>query len=237
MAWCFLDAKPLSDPMLTYCELDPLEYISVEFNHNLNIFIQENAFENVVRKLAAILPRHQYVKMVLVLDTLSHEREELHILVIICWNSFKCTPLCTGRDYINGLAQDYSNSSALTMELLQSCAKPSIYLYIMDDIQLSIIILTWSLSLEYPWHQICWVRWYMRFYHFVQVANNQVLSYQEKMIIFPPAQNVLKPYLASLSQCIINETFTFFSCSICSVQKPECLHPVCRCWRLLLWQP
>ena len=67
MAWRFLGAKPLSDPMLTYCELDPLEYISVKFNHNLNIFIQENAFENVVRKLAAILPRHQYVKMVLVL--------------------------------------------------------------------------------------------------------------------------------------------------------------------------
>ena len=30
--------------------------------------------------------------------------------------------------HINGLAQDYSNSSALEMELLQSCAKPSIYI-------------------------------------------------------------------------------------------------------------
>ena len=28
--------------------------------------------------------------------------------------------------YIDGLVQDYSNSSALAMELLQSCAKPSI---------------------------------------------------------------------------------------------------------------
>ena len=29
--------------------------------------------------------------------------------------------------YIDGLVQDYSNSSVLAMELLQSCTKPSIY--------------------------------------------------------------------------------------------------------------
>ena len=36
----------------------------LQWNHNRNsyIFIQENAFENVVRKLAAILSRPQYVK-------------------------------------------------------------------------------------------------------------------------------------------------------------------------------
>ena len=33
---------------------------------------------------------------------------------------------CFDRDYIDGLVQDCSNSSALAMELLQSCAKPSI---------------------------------------------------------------------------------------------------------------
>ena len=32
-----------------------------------------------------------------------------------------------GQYYIDGLVQDYSNSSVLAMELLQSCAKPSIY--------------------------------------------------------------------------------------------------------------
>ena len=32
--------------------------------------------------------------------------------------------------YINGLVQDCSNSSALAMELLQSCTKPSIYAYV-----------------------------------------------------------------------------------------------------------
>ena len=31
--------------------------------------------------------------------------------------------------YIDGLAQDCSNSSGLAMELLQSCTKPSICLY------------------------------------------------------------------------------------------------------------
>ena len=29
--------------------------------------------------------------------------------------------------HIDGLVQDYSNSNALAMELLQSCTKPSIY--------------------------------------------------------------------------------------------------------------
>ena len=32
--------------------------------------------------------------------------------------------------YIDGLAQDCSNSIALTMELLQSCAKPAICLQV-----------------------------------------------------------------------------------------------------------
>ena len=32
--------------------------------------------------------------------------------------------------YIDGLVQDCSNSSALALELLQSCTKPSMYTYI-----------------------------------------------------------------------------------------------------------
>ena len=35
--------------------------------------------------------------------------------------------------YIDGLVQDCSNSSALAMELLQSCTKPSIYTLITLD--------------------------------------------------------------------------------------------------------
>ena len=33
-------------------------------------------------------------------------------------------------NYIDGLVQDCSNSSALAMELLQSCTKPSMYLFL-----------------------------------------------------------------------------------------------------------
>ena len=40
--------------MMEYCLLDPKEQISVKFNRNSNIFIQENAFENVVCEMASI---------------------------------------------------------------------------------------------------------------------------------------------------------------------------------------
>ena len=41
--------------MMAYCQWDPQEQTSVKFNKNVNIFIQENAFQNVVCKMAAIL--------------------------------------------------------------------------------------------------------------------------------------------------------------------------------------
>ena len=40
----------------------PVHEIQWNLNPNSNIFIQENAFENVVWKMAAILSRHQWVK-------------------------------------------------------------------------------------------------------------------------------------------------------------------------------
>ena len=61
MACRLASAKPLSEPMLEYCWLDPREQTSVKINQNLYISIQENAFENVVRKIAAILSRPQCV--------------------------------------------------------------------------------------------------------------------------------------------------------------------------------
>ena len=62
MACRLVGAKPLSEPMLEYCYLDPWEQTSVKSYRNLNIFIQENACENVVWKMAAILSRPQCVK-------------------------------------------------------------------------------------------------------------------------------------------------------------------------------
>ena len=53
MACRLFGAKPLPEPMLTYCQLDRQEQTSVIFqNQSSNIVIQENAFENVVCKMA-----------------------------------------------------------------------------------------------------------------------------------------------------------------------------------------
>ena len=41
--------------------------------------------------------------------------------------------------YIDGLAQDYSNPSALTMELLRSCTKPSIGAKLCGDHRVQLI--------------------------------------------------------------------------------------------------
>ena len=54
MACRLTGAKPLSEPMLPYCQLDHKEYISVKFHLKLKYVIQENAFETVVCEMAAI---------------------------------------------------------------------------------------------------------------------------------------------------------------------------------------
>ena len=42
--------------MLAHCQMDLWKQISVNLNQNMTIFIQENEFQNIVFKLAAILP-------------------------------------------------------------------------------------------------------------------------------------------------------------------------------------
>ena len=59
MACHLAGAKPLSEPMLEYWTL--VNKLQWNVDKNLCIFIQENAFENVVWKMAAILPRPQWV--------------------------------------------------------------------------------------------------------------------------------------------------------------------------------
>ena len=61
MACRLLGAKPLSEPMLAYCILDPTEHILMNFFQNSKVFIQGNTLENVVCVMAAILSRLQYV--------------------------------------------------------------------------------------------------------------------------------------------------------------------------------
>ena len=61
MACRLLGVKPLSKPMLRYCQLDPQVLTSVKFESKYKIFIHENAFENIVSEMAAILSREERV--------------------------------------------------------------------------------------------------------------------------------------------------------------------------------
>ena len=47
MACCLLGAKPLSEPMLPFCQLDPKEYVSVKFYSKFESFMKGNALANV----------------------------------------------------------------------------------------------------------------------------------------------------------------------------------------------
>ena len=61
MACRLFGAKPLSEPMLGYCQLNPLNKIQWIFNRNTNLFIHENASQNIVCQKAAILSRGRWV--------------------------------------------------------------------------------------------------------------------------------------------------------------------------------
>ena len=50
MACRLFGANPFSKPMLGYCQLDRQEQTSMKFESYSTIFIQENAYENVVRQ-------------------------------------------------------------------------------------------------------------------------------------------------------------------------------------------
>ena len=64
MACHLFGAKPLPEPMLTYCEMYPKKQTSVkcESKYKTFLFIHENEFENIVCKILAILSRGRQVK-------------------------------------------------------------------------------------------------------------------------------------------------------------------------------
>ena len=62
MACRLFGAKPLSEPMLTYCQLNTQEQIPRSFIRYSKIFNEDNAFENGVYKLATILSQPQRTK-------------------------------------------------------------------------------------------------------------------------------------------------------------------------------
>ena len=59
MAYCLIDAKPLSEPMLEYCQLDKLQWNS---NQNTKLFIHENAFKNAVCQTGSHFVLGEWVK-------------------------------------------------------------------------------------------------------------------------------------------------------------------------------
>ena len=62
MACLLVGARPISEPMLEYCQLDPWEQASVKFQSNLYIFfILESATENILCEMVAILFRERWV--------------------------------------------------------------------------------------------------------------------------------------------------------------------------------
>ena len=54
-------SKPLSKPMLPYCQLDSEECVSVKSNFKFKVFVNEDSLENVVCEMVAILPLPQCV--------------------------------------------------------------------------------------------------------------------------------------------------------------------------------
>ena len=59
MACRLFGAKPFSEPMLEYFQLDPRNKLQWVFNRNINVFIQENTYVYVAYVMADILFRPQ----------------------------------------------------------------------------------------------------------------------------------------------------------------------------------
>ena len=64
MACRLFGAKPLSEPMLDYSQLNPRNKLQWNFNQNTIFFIDGNAFQKVACEMAAILSRGRWVTRV-----------------------------------------------------------------------------------------------------------------------------------------------------------------------------
>ena len=73
----------------------------------------------------------------------AHKHTQAHIWYL-CTNTYKHTPINTHtHTHIDGLGQDCSNSIANTLELLQSCAKPTIW-YVCVPYHLGLLHYHWG---------------------------------------------------------------------------------------------
>ena len=94
MACRLFGAKPLSEPMLPYCQLDPREHISLKFVWNSKVFIKGNAVQNVVYETAAILSRPQCVKSLTVWNL------RLGLLWMMCFAWARAVPVTENITYV-----------------------------------------------------------------------------------------------------------------------------------------
>ena len=83
MAYCLFGAKPLPEPVLTYCQFDHWEETSMKFE--LKFVIHENAFENVVCEMVAILATKLTSRYTLYLS---------HIPMNLSRSLYRTTPHC-----------------------------------------------------------------------------------------------------------------------------------------------
>ena len=88
------------------------EQTSVKMESKYDNFHSRNDFVNVVCKMAAILSESQYV-------------DATRSSVVITYHGINV--IRQYRRYIYGLVLDCSNSSAVAMEFMQFCTKPSIF--------------------------------------------------------------------------------------------------------------
>ena len=105
LAWWLCSTKPLPESMpepMNYYQLDPQEQHLWNLNQDTKILIKENAAENAVCKMAAILFWSQCVKQ------------------------WRCFPFALNHQYSDCLAQDCGNSIDNTLGLQQYRAKPLI---------------------------------------------------------------------------------------------------------------
>ena len=63
IACCLFDNNLLPELIMAYFQLDPAENNSITFYVELKIFSQDNAYENVVCKMTAILSRSYCVNV------------------------------------------------------------------------------------------------------------------------------------------------------------------------------
>ena len=93
MACCLFGAKPLPEPSLTSCQLDPKEQTPRwNFNRNSSFFIKEKAFETMVCKLAVILFRPQCTGITLCMRPANGRRRYNVTSSLIGWTHTQNNP-------------------------------------------------------------------------------------------------------------------------------------------------